>query len=180
MASVEQTQKMIPFVTCEISFGQHICELVFWCRCIWFGSWGPNWFYQTTNQEQLFGFWKHVIVGLLPFMIILITAAFFFFFFSNTYNQASWREAPIDLKHERRFPKTATFRSHSSRASKPSNLSPMSKDMISNSVPNFGNKSMTSKNAQCSSRSGLWIFKISREVRVLKQSQSALLGSVPT
>ena len=31
-----------------------------WCQCIWFESWGPNWFYQTTNQEQLCGFWKHV------------------------------------------------------------------------------------------------------------------------
>ena len=37
---------------------------------------------------------------------------------------------------------------------------------------------MTSKNAQCSSRSGFWIFKISRKVRILKQSQSALFGSV--
>ena len=31
---------------------------------------------------------------------------------------------------------------------------------------------------QCSSRSGFWIFKISCEVRVLKQSQSALFGSI--
>ena len=37
---------------------------------------------------------------------------------------------------------------------------------------------MTSKNAQCSSRSGFWILKISREVRILKQSQSALFGSI--
>ena len=29
MADVEQTQKMIPFITCEISLCQHICELVF-------------------------------------------------------------------------------------------------------------------------------------------------------
>ena len=26
-----------------------------WCQHIWFGSCGPNWFYQTTNQEQLCG-----------------------------------------------------------------------------------------------------------------------------
>ena len=38
------------------------------------------------------------------------------------------------------------------------------------------NKRMTSKNAQCSSRSGFPIFN--REVRVLKQSQSALFGSI--
>ena len=29
MADVEQTQKMIPFITCEISVGQYVCELVF-------------------------------------------------------------------------------------------------------------------------------------------------------
>ena len=29
MANVEQTQKMIPFVTCEISLCQYVCELVF-------------------------------------------------------------------------------------------------------------------------------------------------------
>ena len=28
MADIEQTQLMIPFVTCEISFGQYVCELV--------------------------------------------------------------------------------------------------------------------------------------------------------
>ena len=37
---------------------------------------------------------------------------------------------------------------------------------------------MTSEDAQCSSRSGFRIFKISREVRVLKQSQSALFRSI--
>ena len=29
MATVKQTQKMIPFITCEISLGQYVCELVF-------------------------------------------------------------------------------------------------------------------------------------------------------
>ena len=29
MADVEQTQKMIPFTTCEISLSPHVCELVF-------------------------------------------------------------------------------------------------------------------------------------------------------
>ena len=28
MADVEQTQKMIPFITCKFSLGQHVCELV--------------------------------------------------------------------------------------------------------------------------------------------------------
>ena len=29
MADVEQTKKIIPFVTCEASFSQHVCDLVF-------------------------------------------------------------------------------------------------------------------------------------------------------
>ena len=29
MANVEQTQKMIPIITFEISLGQHVCKLVF-------------------------------------------------------------------------------------------------------------------------------------------------------
>ena len=29
MANVQQTQKMIPFITCEVSLGQYVCELVF-------------------------------------------------------------------------------------------------------------------------------------------------------
>ena len=37
---------------------------------------------------------------------------------------------------------------------------------------------MSSENAQCSSRSGFWFLKISRKMRVLKQSQSALFCSV--
>ena len=55
MADVEQTQKMIPFITCEISLCQYVCDLVLVVNVFWFGSWGPNWFYQTTNQEQLCG-----------------------------------------------------------------------------------------------------------------------------
>ena len=29
MADIEQTQKMVPLITCEISLCQHVCELVF-------------------------------------------------------------------------------------------------------------------------------------------------------
>ena len=29
MANVKQTQKMIPFITCEVFIGQYVCELVF-------------------------------------------------------------------------------------------------------------------------------------------------------
>ena len=65
--NVEQTKKMVPFVTCETLFGQHVSELAF----------GVNKFdldlrfqvdsvEQPTNQAQV----RH-----LPIMIILITAA---------------------------------------------------------------------------------------------------------
>ena len=29
MADVAQTQKMIPFITCEVPLGHYVCELVF-------------------------------------------------------------------------------------------------------------------------------------------------------
>ena len=58
---------MIPFITCEVSLGQYVCELVFLCQKIWFGSWGQDWFDRTTNQEQLCGFWKRVsFSGFIP------------------------------------------------------------------------------------------------------------------
>ena len=88
------------------------------------------------------------------------------------------------------FPRTKTTRSDKSRAGIPSNLHPASKEMISHSVELWetevcflyvqliGTNVWLPKNAQCSSRSGFRIFKISRKVRVLKQSQSALLSSI--
>ena len=60
MADVERTQKMIPFVTCEISLGQYVCELVFGVNVFDLDFWGPNVFCQTTNPVRLCGFWKHV------------------------------------------------------------------------------------------------------------------------
>ena len=44
--------------------------------------------------------------------------------------------------------------------------------------PTYWNKCMASKNAQCSSRSGFWVLKVSCKIGVLKQSQSALLCSI--
>ena len=97
-----------------------------------------------------------LIERLLSFMIILITASLS----SNTYNKASWCENwtfdgtasmsfitsillwglwclwtslssfsdPPETRET--FPRTETIRSHSSRAGNPSNLSPVSKEMI--------------------------------------------------
>ena len=39
MADVEQTQKMIPFITCEISLCQYVCELVFGVNVFDFDFW---------------------------------------------------------------------------------------------------------------------------------------------
>ena len=66
-----------------------------------------------------------LIVGLLPYMIILITASFS----SNTYNKASWCE---NWTFE--FPRTETVRSQKSSAGILSNLNPAAKGMISDSV----------------------------------------------
>ena len=85
------------------------------------------------------------------------------------------------------FPwRTATIRSQKSSAGIPSNLNPASKEMISDSVALCEtkvcllhiqlilNECVASKSAQCSTRSRFWILKISCEIGVLKQSQSAL------
>ena len=60
MADVQQTQKMIPFVTCEISLGQYVCELVFGVDALDLDFLGPSWPDRTTNQAQFCGSWKHV------------------------------------------------------------------------------------------------------------------------
>ena len=85
---LKQTQKMIPFITCEISLCQYVCELVF----------GVNVFELDfrsklilSNNQSRATLWVRetcLIVGLLPFMIILITLSLS----SNTHNKASWRE----------------------------------------------------------------------------------------
>ena len=132
----------------------------FWCRCTWFGFFGSKLI--RSNNESRATLWvleTCLIVGLLHFIIILITASLS----SNTYNKASWRAnwtyegtesmsfitsirlwdwcfltspsgCPDRSGTWETLPKTATIRSHSSRASKQSNLSPVSKEMISDSV----------------------------------------------
>ena len=60
ISAVEQTQKMIPFHHVW-NFPCSVCLRVgSWCQCTWYGFRSPNWFYRTTNQEQLCGFWKRV------------------------------------------------------------------------------------------------------------------------
>ena len=76
MADVEQTQKMIPFITCEISLCQYVCELVLVSLyLIWI--WGFK-LILSHNQSRA-TLWVLetclLIGGLLHFMIILIPAS---------------------------------------------------------------------------------------------------------
>ena len=59
LTDVEKTQKMIPFITCEIHLRQYVCELVFGVGVfdLYLGVQIDS--IKTTNQEQLCGFWKH-------------------------------------------------------------------------------------------------------------------------
>ena len=56
------------FHSSRVKFPRSVCLRVdFWCQCIRFTFWSPNWFYRTTNQEQLCGFWKRVpMSGFFP------------------------------------------------------------------------------------------------------------------
>ena len=82
MADVEETQKMVPFITCEISLCQYVCELVL--GVIVFDLDLGSRLILSNNQSRatLWVLETCLIVGLLPFMIILITASLS----SNTYN----------------------------------------------------------------------------------------------
>ena len=164
MANVEQTQKMIPFITCEFSLVWHVSKThrvaLDWLfhRIIWIQKYKSSTSTPKTNLQTCH------IVGLLPFIIILITASLS----SNTYNNASWCEnwtyegtqstlvKTLNTPWDRLFgpwllsqfttgctvlswfwavfPRTKTIRSHKSRAGIPSNLNPASKEMISDSV----------------------------------------------
>ena len=88
MVNVEQTQKMIPFITCQISLGQHVYELV-----VDVNVFDLDFELQMTrsNNQSRATLWvleTCLIVGLLPFMIILITASLS----SKIYNRTSLRE----------------------------------------------------------------------------------------
>ena len=78
MADVEQTQKMIPLITCEISLCQCACELVLGVDVfvLFLGSK----LILSNNQSRATRWVREtcLIVGLLPFVIILITASVVF------------------------------------------------------------------------------------------------------
>ena len=42
MADIARMKKIVPLIMCEISFGQFVCGVDFWCQCNGSGSLGPN------------------------------------------------------------------------------------------------------------------------------------------
>ena len=86
MATVKQTQKMIPFIACEIPFGQDVCELVFGVNVfdLDFGV-QINSIEQPIKSNSVSSGGRVSLLDSLPLMIILITASLS----SNTYNKAS-------------------------------------------------------------------------------------------
>ena len=67
MADVEQTQKMIPFITCEISLGQYVCELVFGVNVFDLDLGSKLIRSKDQSRATLWVLETCVIVGLLPF-----------------------------------------------------------------------------------------------------------------
>ena len=76
MAEIKQAQQMIPLITCEISLGQYVCELVFGVNVFDLDFWSTK-LIRSNNQSSatLWVLETCLIVGLLPLMIILITAS---------------------------------------------------------------------------------------------------------
>ena len=83
MADVEQT-----FITCEISICQCVCELVLGVNVFDLNLGSKLILSNNQSRATLWVLETCLIVGLLPFMIILITASLS----SKMYNEASLRE----------------------------------------------------------------------------------------
>ena len=88
MADIEQAQQMIPLITCETYM---VSTSASWFLVSMYLFWilGSK-LIRSKNQSRatLWVLETCLIVGILPFIIILITASLF----SNTYNKASWCE----------------------------------------------------------------------------------------
>ena len=74
MADGEQTQKMVPFIKCEISLCQYVCELVLGVNVCDLDFGVQIFSIKKQPRATLWVLETCLIVGLLPFMIILITA----------------------------------------------------------------------------------------------------------
>ena len=85
MANVEYTQKMIPFITCEVSLGQYVCELFFGVNVLNLDLGVQIHSIKQPIKSNSVGSGNMSHSRTLTFMIILITASLS----SNTYNKAS-------------------------------------------------------------------------------------------
>ena len=139
MADVKQDQQMIPLITCEIPFGQDVCELVFGVDVfdLDFGV-------QINSIEQPIksnsvgsGNMSHCpqthAIKLLDARIGHLKeqnkCLSLHRFSCEAYDVCEHHsQVSLILSETREIcPKTETIRSHSSRAGKPSNLSPVSR-----------------------------------------------------
>ena len=84
MADVEQMKKSVPFVTCEITFGQHVCELMFRINVTNLNLRIKINPVKQPIQSNSVVLDTCLIVELRPLIIILDTASLS----SNTYNTA--------------------------------------------------------------------------------------------
>ena len=85
MANIKQGQQMIPFITCEIPLCQDVCKLVLGVDVFDLDLWIKINSIEQPIKSNSMSSGTCLIVGLLPFIIILITASMS----SNTYNKAS-------------------------------------------------------------------------------------------
>ena len=85
MADIEHWEKIVPLITCEIPFGQRVCELVFGVNVTDLRILGSK--LTLSNNQSRATLWVRgtcLIVGILPLVIILIAASLS----SKTYNIA--------------------------------------------------------------------------------------------
>ena len=111
MANVSQTQKMVPFITCEVSLGQYVCEFVLGVS-VFLGSK----LIRSSDQSRatLSVLETCLIVGLLPFIIICVKLRFasctsnlleqmYDFQKKRTMFHPKWIFSPPDLLQNRSF-----------------------------------------------------------------------------
>ena len=156
MTNVQRAQKMIPFITSQISMGQYVCELVFGVNefdlhfgsrlilsnnqsraTLWFGQ------HVALSAPSLYDQFDHCFV-----VFEHIQQSFTICGLNISGNQInvmynidllwdlffSFTGCPVRSETWEIFPKTETIRSHNSRAGKPSSLNPVSREIISDSV----------------------------------------------
>ena len=211
--------KLNKWFTCETSFGQDVCELVLvsmYLICFLVSRLIRS---NNQSRATLWVLETCLIVGLLQwsswsllhclqtYTIKLLGARIEHlkeqhqclsshrsFLETHDICEHHYQVAPIDLKHGKCFQRTETIKSHDSRAGKPRtetiNLSPVSKEMISDSVELWetavcflhiqliGTKVWLPKTHNVPPEVDFESARSPAKSKSLKQSQSALFGSI--